>query len=384
MADSIITEKRKVLLNTPHLVTPTPARLHSFNTDMTSKLKECKVYFEPVQAGSGDPSPDNVRAITGWNRIIVIKRGKMLIPEDDPNDPQKNYYPSAAGRIQYDSEEGAFIHYGNGVEYPRQWYFVTNSNRLFQANSNITVTFSIDYKESENGAYSYPIRFTKNGKTVANMPNNKSWKHYSTTLNLVNGDYLGLTIYGGEYWKNLRLDYGDEDLLSTPYKGQNISVDWETEAGTIYGGYVDLVRGVVVKEWAEIKLDQVSWTLDTAGYSHYFHKTLNIDESSTELVYCSCYTPIQNNLSYSKWRSAGGYVPELSVGFLTTHKIAIKDNTYSSAADFKDSLTGQVVIYKLATPVTYQLDPITLKTLRGQNCIWSDANGNIELSYWTH
>ena len=32
----------------------------------------------------------------------------------------------------------------------------------------------------------------------------------------------------------------------------------------------------------------------------------------------------------------------------------------------------------------YDIGPVTLKTLRGINNIWSDANGNIDLSYWTH
>ena len=42
------------------------------------------------------------------------------------------------------------------------------------------------------------------------------------------------------------------------------------------------------------------------------------------------------------------------------------------------------IVYPLANPVHYSIDPITLKTLRGTNNIWSTANGNIELKYYTH
>ena len=37
--------------------------------------------------------------------------------------------------------------------------------------------------------------------------------------------------------------------------------------------------------------------------------------------------------------------------------------------------TGAQVVYKLATPITYQLTAQEVKTLFGQNCIWSDSGG---------
>ncbi len=38
-------------------------------------LKSLKVAIEPVQSGSGDPSPDNVRPITGWEAIKIYHSG---------------------------------------------------------------------------------------------------------------------------------------------------------------------------------------------------------------------------------------------------------------------------------------------------------------------
>lgn len=40
------------------------------------------VSFEPKQAGSGDPSPENVRPISGWNEVRVTRRGKNLVGAD--------------------------------------------------------------------------------------------------------------------------------------------------------------------------------------------------------------------------------------------------------------------------------------------------------------
>ena len=41
-------------------------------------LKEGKIYFTPIQEGSGTPSPENVRAIKGWDGIEVTRCGKNL------------------------------------------------------------------------------------------------------------------------------------------------------------------------------------------------------------------------------------------------------------------------------------------------------------------
>jgi len=38
-------------------------------------MKDVLVHIEPVQAGSGDPSPDNVRPITGWTGCVISHSG---------------------------------------------------------------------------------------------------------------------------------------------------------------------------------------------------------------------------------------------------------------------------------------------------------------------
>ena len=39
-------------------------------------LVKLKIDFSPKQAGTGDPSPENVRPISGWNEVTVYVRGK--------------------------------------------------------------------------------------------------------------------------------------------------------------------------------------------------------------------------------------------------------------------------------------------------------------------
>lgn len=43
-------------------------------------VRDLSVAIEPVQAGSGDPSPSNVRAITGWSAVKVARTRQNLLP----------------------------------------------------------------------------------------------------------------------------------------------------------------------------------------------------------------------------------------------------------------------------------------------------------------
>ena len=63
--------------------------------------------------------------------------------------------------------------------------------------------------------------------------------------------------------------------------------------------------------------------------------------------------------------------------------IRIRYDEFSDVSQFAAKLTemGAKLVYPLATPVEIQLDPITVQTLIGDNTIWSDANGTIELDY---
>lgn len=51
-------------------------------TALNAPLKQLSVAFSPVQAGTGDPSPDNVRPISGWDSLTVYHSGA------DTSDPQ--------------------------------------------------------------------------------------------------------------------------------------------------------------------------------------------------------------------------------------------------------------------------------------------------------
>ena len=59
------------------------AAVDEFETYNGGLLSECIIEIVPVQSGSGDPSPDNVRPITGHTQVVAGDGGKNLF---DPTD----------------------------------------------------------------------------------------------------------------------------------------------------------------------------------------------------------------------------------------------------------------------------------------------------------
>lgn len=75
----LIEERRRILLNTPHIETISTS---AFKTDMVAPFKKLEARFEAEQSGSGDPSPDNVRPIEGRKELIVRHSGVNIWDEE--------------------------------------------------------------------------------------------------------------------------------------------------------------------------------------------------------------------------------------------------------------------------------------------------------------
>ena len=51
------------------MVITTSGTIATFKTPSSKPIQSLKVYFGPIQSGSGDPSPNNVRTISGKTSI---------------------------------------------------------------------------------------------------------------------------------------------------------------------------------------------------------------------------------------------------------------------------------------------------------------------------
>ena len=169
--------------------------------------------------------------------------------------------------------------------------------------------------------------------------------------------------------------------------GNTYAVDWSTQAGTVYGGTVDVVTGVLTVDKAYKAFNGTeNWGIVNSAYFMTVVGTLNsvVNDSAISTHYLDnpnistgnyqlgfrCY-----NRSASPYTGAAVFVrPEAP---LTT-----------SLSDFKTWLATQntngtpfAVCYELATPVTYQLTPMQVAALVTNN-VWTNA-GDVTVSYTT-
>lgn len=61
---------------TEYTATGNPA---TFSTNLIRPLQSFEIPFSPVQSGSGDPSPSNVRPISGWPGVTVTANGQTIL-----------------------------------------------------------------------------------------------------------------------------------------------------------------------------------------------------------------------------------------------------------------------------------------------------------------
>ena len=157
---------------------------------------------------------------------------------------------------------------------------------------------------------------------------------------------------------------------------ETVSVPWEEEAGTVYGGTLDVTGGVLTVTHVYVDLGTLSW-IRTTSYAHPFFYAQKLDYKRRTNVMCSGFAPIKPRMA----SGFGNDAADLSVtGGYDNSQIYVRYDAYSDAASFKSAVSGVVLVYQLATPQTYQLTLQQIQMLKGANVLWSDA-GDLTLTY---
>ena len=155
-----------------------------------------------------------------------------------------------------------------------------------------------------------------------------------------------------------------------PYNGTTIPISWQSEAGTVYGGTLDVTSGVLTVDRAMVDLGTVFYTKNTGltGVDRYYHTFSNMkrfdDVQIVPNLFSSLFATsnIQSaNAQYKTWVVAATG----NIAYFYT-----PSGLYSDANAFQSAMSGVQLVYPLATPLPpIQLDPVTVTTLLGQNNI---------------
>ena len=158
------------------------------------------------------------------------------------------------------------------------------------------------------------------------------------------------------------------------------SITFPSEAGTVYGGTLDVTTGKLTVDRAMVDLGTLTWYAATAQrFTRFRAPVIGIKQIDSPnvlgAIVCSSYAAKTANQTYTGSLGISLQQNANDVYIYDPQKEAF------SAADFKSAMSGVQLVYKLATPQTYQLTPTEVATLLGENNIWSDAD-NITMTYF--
>jgi len=232
------------------------------------------------------------------------------------------------------------------------------------------------------GTYTFSVSGAQTGLYVDATSGRKATRYNSTsvTFTLDQTEEVKITTYkagvsastleGYDY----QLELGSTATDYEPYEGTTYPVSWQTEAGTVYGGTLDVVSGEMVVDRAMVDLGALSWVkINTQGSHWRFYVIYNDAKLNGELL-SSQYEQITASAQYM---GTQGVATQAS-GANTL--VMISDERYENQSDFQTAMSGVQLCYELATPQTYQLTETDIALLQGQNNVWADT-GDVEVTY---
>ena len=304
------------------------------------------ITFEPIQAGSGDPSPSNVRAISGYDEIEVLSCGKNIC--DNSKNKVGGYYNLIG-----------------------QW--VENSG--FASTGLIPVAPNTQYRGHI---------YDKNGNALNDIVWTK-WSNETTCEGQVTDAYITtgadtrfvrLRNYSNEssYITNNNFLFALEkgNTSSTTYPAYHKTTDLsEPLPQTVYGGSLDVRSGKFIITKICKDLGDLEWTYQ---HSRFFSTSLvasvggENNGSTYKNVIFSCY---KNSILTA---NGNAFI------YYTDKYLYLYDSRYTDATTFKTAIAGQTVCYELATPTEIQLTPHEISLLK--DYAYVSTNGtSIALDY---
>ena len=303
--------------------------------------------IDAVQSGSGDPSPDNVRPISGHTAVTVTRCGKNLI------DDSKTYVANATA-VYVGAESNAYT-----VDLPAGTY-------------TISVNFSGEhygmyYREKNDGANrtmwsSGNASPTEKTFTIEEDGTFRFWVYRSTNAGGVDPTKIN----------HVQIELGSATAYE-PYNGNTYTIQL---GQTVYGGSLDVTNGVLTVDRAIITYngtESMQTNGQTANTSRFYIAVSGKANGTTNLI----SNRFSAEITTDTIGRVSGRASSNGIEFFLPASVP---QTIQGAKDWFTANPTQIC-YELATPQTVQLSPTTVQMLLGNNTIWSDS-GDTELQYW--
>ena len=309
--------------------------------------------WTPTQAGSGDPSPENIRAISGRNGIAIQQSGQNLLNPALFPDRKVSY------GITWTRRDG--VVFANGTTTSTSYY---DSGSFVLAPGTYTICAMQNYRMS--------VLRKSDDQTIAAST---IGKHTSFTLEEVTNVHVFLACSGTH--DNTSgipcIILGTKPIDGIPFSGTTRNL---TLPETIYGGSVDAATGEGMKTWSLITLDGTeAWVYN--GPYIYLNKIVSAAaDLEASVGVCSHFVYLYRYGEDCLFITGR----ELFIGQKLSDKYTL-DTWKSYLAAQKAAGTPVTIAYKLASPTTFTATGAkTITAKSGVNTVFSDA-GSVKVKY---
>ena len=293
----------------------------SFVTNIENALDYLIAQINPVQSGSGVPSPENIRPISGWNSVQITRAGKNLFPLYT-GEPTTNRNIT----FTYNSDGSITVSGANTTP--------SSSSLSITLIRGMRILKPGRYKKEAltNGFYTY-VQYVVSSSSWSTVPGGGAASDEFEITQEIYDNYeivIRVGVSGGTSYDSPTTFYpyiyrdNETDFTWVSPTRNNYEITFPTDAGTVYGGTL----------------------------------TVNEDGSGTLVVTDANIASYNGETLPSTWISDRDvYTPDTS------------------------PTTGAQVVYKLDTPLTYNLTELeVIETLIGTNNIWADT-GDVTVLY---
>lgn len=363
----------------PHydIYTGNPAKLVN---EGESSVISLRVALEPIQAGSGEPSPSNVRPISGHTSASVTRTGKNLLQIN--NNVSNTYtHNGVTYTFDRDSQGNLLSITANGTATGGNSYVIISVFTNMQYLVGLGKPIKLSGASNEGGrARLQWWNYNGNEATAGDNGNGSSaFIPTSTAGNVAIQVSVNETVHNAVY-KPMILLADETDRTYEPYQGNTYTIDLN---GTVYGGTVDLATGVLTVTHGFVTFDgspDESWGLQGDGRRCGIGAWLpncKVVEGTNRTIGALSNLYEEKNPS-ATWASEIGFSIEAN-GTLVVRQFTTNTMTTDSFKAFLQSNPMQIC-YPLQTPQTVQLTAQQISLLTGINYISSSDEVTVTTS----
>ena len=324
-------------------------------------VKSLVAEITPVQSGSGDPSPTNICPISGRTGLTVTRAGKNLF---SPDNLIFGYWIRNEWHPGGETWCGVIIPVVAGMQ-----VHVSGNHCI----GGVNLAWLTSRTDPSAG-------LTGQTEPATSAVNNTTFTAPTGALGLWFPQYISQT--QPIDMSELMIEYGASASAYEPYTAQTYPISWQTQAGTVYGGTLDVVSGVLTVDRKYEEFDG-STDEDIVLYRS------NVRNSFLIALAETCAAMVANKsltssipYSSSSERDGGGITCRITSYASKNFYVFMPPETASTVEEMRAYLANQPLqlVYYIATPQTYQLTPTEVRTLLGGNNIYTDA-GDVSVEY---